>query len=383
MGTGHRRLESRRRALPLLAVKPAVLVQRRFEVLLGACFLSLAFVGAVWALMVLLKAVNPVVFHFNLLLDILPWFTPVVLLLALLGPLYWKVSGLLAPPEDGLQRLVEARYQLVVGAFFYLLGYTIVIWLAMNLLRVWDVYDFHFNPLVDWLPAILPPWLGWAMGAPLLWKLLGALDSNRPGQRYRSPDRSAIATTAIVGASLLTGGGLLLNQGAYAVIQGQSPAVAHDLIAFGIVLLAGGGVAWAAMLLVLWRGWRPGAELPERSNALDRFRAARGRVLAQCFVLINLALGAAGLLMAACQAIDPQDFHFYLALDIWSFGLPLVFGWLIVLLASWGLPARLARRDPAHFSEGAGTVQGPTGPITAERDWGYSEGELAGSSLRL
>ena len=370
------------RSLPLLPVKLAILVQRRFEVLVGACFLGLAFVGAVWGVMVLLKAVDPVVFHFNLLMDILPWFTPVLLVLALLGPLYWKLAGLLAGPGGGLQRLVEARYQLVVGTFFYLLAYTILIWLAMNLLRIWDVYDFHFNPLVDWLPAIIPPWLGWAIGAPLAWKMLGAVDSHSPGRRQLAPGRSTTATMATVGAALLTGGGLLLNQGAYSVTQGQSEAVAHDLTAFGAVVLAGGGIAWAAMLAHLWRGWRPGAELPERSNGLDRLRAARGRVLAQGFVLINLALAVAGLLMAACQAIDPQDFHFYLALDIWSFGVPLFFGWLIAVIASHAIPARLARRDPAHFSEGAGTVQGPTGPLSSERDWGYAEEELTRSGLR-
>lgn len=348
---------------------------------MGACFLGLALVGAVWALMVLLKAVNPVVFHFNLLMDILPWFTPVLIMLVLFGPLYWKVAGLLAPPDGGLQRLVEARYQLVVGAFFYLLCYTLVVWAAMNLLRIWDVQDFHFNPLVDWLPAIIPPWLGWAIGAPLLWKTLGAMNPRIPAQRWSLPDWSPIVVAGLFGAALLTGGGLLLNQGAYAVPEGQPQAVALDLSAFGAVLLAGGAISWAVMLGYLWRGWRAGPELPERTNALDRFRASRGRIAAQGLVLINLAFGACGLLMAACQSVDPQDFHFYLAKDIWAFGLPLFFGWLIFALAGRAIPARLASRDPAHHGPGAGTALGPTGPGTPERGWGYAEGGLTGPGL--
>jgi hypothetical protein len=363
----------------LVPVKLAILVQRRFEVLVGACFLGLAFVGAVWALMVLLKAINPVVFHFNLLMDILPWFTPVLLIMVLFGPLYWKVARLLAPPGGGLQRLVQARYQLVVGAFFYLLCYTLAIWAAMNLLRIWDVYDFHFNPLVDWLPAILPPWLGWAIGAPLIWKMLSAVDDRSPRHHGIGPDRSLAAAIAIFGAALLVGGGLLLNEGVYAVTYGQSPAVAQNMTAFGVVVLAGGGLSWGALLLYLWRGWRPGPELAERATALDRFRAARGRILTQGFVLVNLALGVVGLLMAALQAIDPFDFHFYMALDIWSVGIPLLFGWAIFATASYAIPARLAHRDPAHYGVGAGSAGGPSGPATAELGWGYSEGWLTGS----
>jgi hypothetical protein len=363
-------------------VKLAILVQRRFEVLVGACFLGLAFVGVVWILMVLLKAINPVAFHFNLLLDILPWFTPVVLLLVLFGPLYWKVAGLLGGPQGGLQRLAEARYQLVVGASFYLLAYTLAIWLTMNVLRIWDVYDFHFNPLVDWLPAIVPPWLGWAIGAPLVWQALSAIDARTPSHRWRSPDRSAVAVIAIFAGALLTGGGLLLNEGVYGVTQQLSLTVAQNMIALGVVVLAGGGLAGGALLLFLWRGWHRGDELPDRSNALDRFRAARGRMLAHAFVLTCLAFGVAGLLMAAFQAMDPYDFHFYLALDMWSIGVPLFLGWSLVFAAGRAVPALLARRDPAHFSEGAGTALGPTGPATAELGWGYSEGELTRSGSR-
>ncbi len=363
-------------------MKLAILVRRRFEVLVGACFLGLAFVGVVWVLMVVLKAINPVTFHFNLLIDILPWITPVLLILVLFGPLYWKVSGLLAPPSGGVQRLAEARYQLVVGAFFYLIAYTLAIWLAMNVLRIWDVQDFHFNPLVDWLPAIVPPWLGWAIGAPVVWKALAAIDSRKPGYRWQGPDRSGVAVFSIFTAALLTGGGLLLNQGVYGVTQQLSQTVAGNMIALGVVVLTGGGLACAALLLYLWRSWRRSARLPERSNALDRFRAARGRMLAHGFVLACVAFGFTALLMAAFQSMDPNDFHFYLALDMWSVGAPLFLGWFLVAGASRAVPAWLARRDPAHYGEGAGTVLGPTGPASADMKWGYSEGELKRSGSR-
>jgi hypothetical protein len=364
----------------LAPVKLAILVQRRFEVLVGACFLGVAFVGVVWVLMVLLRAINPVVFHFNLLIDILPWFTPVLLILVLLGPLYWKVAGLLAPPDGGLQRLAQSRYQLVVGAFFYLLCYTLAIWAAENLLRIWNVYDFHFNPLVDWIPAILPPWLGWAIGATLVWKSLAAMDDRLPHRHWTAPDRSLVAAVAVFGAALLTGGGLLLNEGVYAVTYGQSPAVGQNMTALGVVVFTGGGLGWVVLLLYLWRGWRPGPELPERTTPADRFRAARGRILAQGFVLMNLALGVVGLLMAALQSIDPFDFHFYMALDIWSIGLPLFFGWVVFASACYAIPARLARRDPAHYGVGAGGSGGPSGPAAPELGWGYSEGRRTGPS---
>ncbi|MGC2190979.1 MAG: hypothetical protein WA751_01435 [Candidatus Dormiibacterota bacterium] len=357
-------------------MKLAVLVQRRFEVLMGACFLGLAFIGVVWVLMVLLKALNPVTFHFNLLLDILPWFTPVLLVLVLFGPLYWKVAGLLAGPDGGLQRLAEARYQLVVGAFFYLLAYSVAIWLGMNVLRIWDVYDFHFNLLVDWLPAIVPPWTGWAIGAPLVWKVLAAIDASTPTHRWKGPDRSAVAVSAVFAGALLTGGGLLLNEGVYGVTQQLSLAVVQNMIALGVVVLAGGGLAGGALLIFLWRGWRRGAELPQGSSALDRFRSVRGRMLAHGFVLTCLAFGFSGLLMSAFQAMDPYDFHFYMALDMWSIGVPLFLGWFLVVASSQAIPAWLARRDPAHYSEGAGTLLGPTGPASADRGWGYSDGEL-------
>jgi hypothetical protein len=363
-------------------VKLAILVRRRFEVLLGAFFLGLAFVALVWILMVLLRAINPVTFHFNLLLDILPWFTPVLLLGVLFGPLYWKVAGLLAPPHGGLQRLAESRFQLVVGAFFYLLGYTFAIWLGMNLLRIWDVYDFHFNPLVDWIPAVLPPWLVWAITAPLTWKILSAVDMRNPARQWRGPDRSVVAAIFVFSAALLTGGGLLLNEGAYAVTQGLAPTIAQNLIALGVVVLSGGAIAFAALLILLWRGWRPAPELPLASNSLDRFRAARGRLVAHAFVLSSLTFGLVALLMAAFQAMDPLDFHFYLALDMWSVGAPLFLGWMVVGGASQAIPAWLARRDPAHYTVGAGTSPGPTGPASEEESWGYSEKALTRSGSR-
>jgi hypothetical protein len=363
-------------------VKLAILVQRRFEVLLGASFLGVAFVAVVWCLMLLLKAINPTTFHFNLLIDILPWVTPVALLGALFGPLYWKVSGLLTAPNGGLQKLAQARYQLVVGAFFYLLAYTLVIWLGMNLLRIWDVQDFHFNPLVDWLPAVVPPWLAWAIGAPLAWKTLAALDRNNPPRNWRGPDRGLVISLFIFSGAVLTGGGLLLNEGAYAVSQGLTVVVAQNLIAFGAVLVGAGGIAFASMLVVLWRGWRLGPDLPERSNSLDRFRAARNRMLAHGFVLTALVFGLVALLMAAFQEMDPPDFHFYLALDMWSVGVPLFLGWGLVGAASKAIPNWLAHRDPAHFAPGAGTAPGPTGPASPEESWGYSERDLTRSGSR-
>ncbi|MGH7609201.1 MAG: hypothetical protein ACREOD_04560 [Candidatus Dormibacteria bacterium] len=359
-------------------MKLEALVRRRFEVLLGVCFLGLSFVGLVWLLMAILKAIDPVSFHFNLLMDILPWFTPVLLLLVLLGPLYWKVAGLLGP-GGGVQRLATARYQLIVGAFFYLLCYTLGIWLAMNLLRVWDVQDFHFNLLVDWLPAIVPPWLGWVLGAPLVWRTLAALDP-QVSQSQRSMTRWAGAATAgVVGACLLVGGGLLLNLGVYAVSQSGSPTVASDLTTFGVLLFAAGAITWAVMLYQLGWCWRRGEPVPAAASAADRFRSQRGRILAQGFVLANLVLGAMGLLMAGLQAIDPPDFHFYLALDIWSVGLPLFFAWLIFALAAAAIPAWLASRDPAHHGPGVGTSSGPSGPVRSGRGWGYSEGDLISS----
>lgn len=75
------------------------LIRRRFEVASAAIMLGLLFVLVVWAGMVLFKAVDPHLFHFNLLMDILPWLTPVLILLVLGLPLYWVVAGWLQPPE--------------------------------------------------------------------------------------------------------------------------------------------------------------------------------------------------------------------------------------------------------------------------------------------
>ncbi len=360
-------------------MKLEVLLRRRFEVLLGASFLGAAFIGVVWLLMAILKAANPVTFHFNLLMDILPWFTPVLLLGVLLGPLYWKVAGLLGGPSGSVQRLAEARYQLVMGACFYLICYTLAIWLAMNLLRVWDVQDFHFNPLVDWLPAIVPPWLAWVVGAPMCWKTLAAIDE-RAVVRSRTMVRwPGVGTAAVVGGSLLVGGGLLLNMGAYVQTQGGSAAAAVNLTALGAVLFGLGALCWLVMLGLLGWGWRPGAEVAAEAGGVERFRSQRSRILAQGFVLVNLTLGAVGALMAGLQAIDPTDFHFYLALDIWSVGLPLVFGWVVFALGTLALPAVLASRDPAHFGPGLDTTSGPSGPVRAGAGWGYSERDLLGS----
>ncbi|MGH7758574.1 MAG: hypothetical protein ACREN7_04610 [Candidatus Dormibacteria bacterium] len=361
-------------------MKLTSLAQRRFDVLLGACFLGAAFIGVVWCLMLLLKALNPVTFHFNLLMDILPWLTPVLIILVLFGPLYWKVAGLLAPPSGGLQRLAQARYNLIAGSFFYLLVYTLAIWLGMNLLGVWDIQAFHFNLLVDWLPAIVPPWLGWVVGAPLVWKILGPLDQKRPVYRWHGPDKSLVATLLVFGGALLSGGGLLLNQGAYAVTQGQSLAVAHNLIGLGVVVFSLGGIVWASMLVVLWR-WRRGEELPVETNPVDRLRATRGRTLAHGFAVISVVFGLVALIMAGFQAMDPFDFHFYLALDIWSVGVPLFLGWLLLAMASSLLPNWLAQRDPARFAIGVGAAPGPSGPLP-EPSWGYAEVVAAASRSR-
>ncbi|MGC8472812.1 MAG: hypothetical protein ACP5PW_00180, partial [Candidatus Dormibacteria bacterium] len=187
-------------------------IRRRFEVVTAALALALGFLVVVWGLMVLLKAINPYVFHFNLLMDFLPWLTPVVILLVLAVPLYWRIAGWLQAPEGGLERLAAKRFELVMGSAAYLLVYTMLVWGVMVMLRAWDGYDFHFNLEVDWLPAILPPWGIWAIGSIFYWKTLGAL-----GGLYEARPRRMIWTSVVVpfvvGASLLTGGGLLLNQG--------------------------------------------------------------------------------------------------------------------------------------------------------------------------
>ncbi len=233
------------------------LIRRRFEVASAAIMLGLLFVLVVWAGMVLFKAVDPRLFHFNLLMDILPWLTPVLILLFLGLPLYWVVAGWLQPPEGGLGRLVQHRFELVVGAAAYLLAYTMVVWGIMVLLRAWDGYDFHYNLAVDWLPAIVPPWMIWMVGSPLAWKALGALGGSYPVQRRRMRNWTAVVVSGVLGGTLLTGGGLLLNQGVYAGTQGLPVAVQQDLVSFGIVVFS---VGWDllgdhARLPLGWLAW--------------------------------------------------------------------------------------------------------------------------------
>ncbi len=355
------------------------LIRRRFEVASAAIMLGLLFVLVVWAGMVLFKAVDPHLFHFNLLMDILPWLTPVLILLFLGLPLYWVVAGWLQPPEGGLGRLVQHRFELVVGAAAYLLAYTMVVWGIMVLLRAWDGYDFHYNLAVDWLPAIVPPWMIWMVGSPLAWKALGALGGSYPVQRRRMRNWTAVVVSGVLGGTLLTGGGLLLNQGVYAGTQGLPVAVQQDLVSFGIVVFSVGGICWAIMLGCLWAGWRGDPTPALEQRPLDRFRLERPRIVAQAFVLTNIMFGLVGLMMTAVQYVDAQDFHFYMAKDIWAFGLPLFFGWLIYALAAQLIPGRLAARDPARYGGGYGVAGGPTGSAGTQSGWGYQGRDLAGT----
>ncbi len=352
------------------------LVRRRFEVVTAAVVLALVFLLVVWGLLVLLKAADPYVFHFNLLMDFLPWVTPVVICLVLGVPLYWKVASWLQQP-GGLERMTDRRFEMVVGSAAYLLCYTMLVWGAMVLLRAWDGFDFHYNLEVDWLPAILPPWMIWGIGSVFYWKTLGAL-----GGHYQARPRRArwvpILVPLVLGAALLTGGGLVLNEGVYAGTQGLSVAVQENLVAFGTLVFTVGGICWASMLVNLWRGWKPGDPPRLQLTPLDRFRLERGRILAQGFVVVNLAFGVAGLMMTAVQYVDAYDFHFYMAKDIWAFGLPLFFGWLLYALGAVAVPRWLEARDPARWGTGAGVLQGPTGRPAPQASWGYGP-DLASS----
>ncbi|MDA8395466.1 MAG: hypothetical protein M0T72_09555 [Candidatus Dormibacteraeota bacterium] len=351
-------------------------LRRRFEVVTAALALSLGFLVVVWGLMVLLKALNPYAFHFNLLMDFLPWLTPVVILLILVVPLYWRIAGWLQDPEGGLQRLAAKRFELVMGSAAYLLVYTMLVWGVMVILRAWDGYDFHFNLEVDWLPAILPPWAVWAIGSIFYWKTIGALGGLYEARPHRM-SWTPVVVPLVVGASLLTGGGLILNQGVYAGTEGSPPAVQQDLVAFGTLVFTVGAVCWAVMLLGLWRGWRPLPPPPGHLTPLDRLRMERGRIAAQGFVVVNLAFGVAGLMMTAFQYVDAQDFHFYMAKDIWSVGLPLFFGWLLFATGLRLVPALLVARDPARWGTGEGSPAGPTGLPSPQGSWGYRD--LAGT----
>ncbi|MHB8324746.1 MAG: hypothetical protein ACYDHB_10055 [Candidatus Dormibacteria bacterium] len=354
-----------------------VLIKRRFEVVTAAVTVGLLFVLGAWSVMVMLKAFNPYLFHFNLLMDILPWVTPVAIVLALALPLYWRVAGWLQPPEGGLRRLVEHRFELVAGAAAYLLVYTMAVWAAMVLLRAWDGYDFHYNLAVDWLPAIIPPWLMWIVGSPLLWKALGALGGAYPVRRRELTSWTAVVVSGVLGGTLLTGGGLLLNQGVYAGTEGLSVVVQQSLVSFGILVFSVGAICWAIMLGCFWAGWR-GAPAPAGElRPLDRFRLERPRIVAQAFVLMNVTFGVVGLMMTAVQYVDAQDFHFYMAKDIWGFGLPLFFGWLLFALAAHLIPSRLAAHNPARFGSGVGLASGPTGEAVPAVGWGYQGRDLA------
>ena len=356
------------------------LIRRRFEVITAAVILAITFVLVVWAAMVLLKVANPYVFHFNLIMDILPWATPVGIILFLAGPLYWKVAGWLQEPGGGLQRLVEKRFEVVIGSAVYLLVYTMLVWGGMVLLRAWDGYDFHFNLSVDWLPAIVPPWMIWALGAPLLWRVLGALGGSFEVRQRRLRSWITVLVSGLLGGTLLTGGGLLLNEGVYAGTQGLPAAVSQNMVAFGIVVFTAGAICWAIMLGNLWFGWSRSAAPSLELRPLDRFRLERPRIIAQGWVLVNVAFGVVGLLMTAMQYVDAQDFHFYMAKDIWGFGLPLFFGWLIFAMGAHLIPSRLARRNPARWGTGVGLADGPTGATSPQGRWGYPGRELADSS---
>ncbi len=351
-------------------------VRRRFEVATAAVMLGLLFVLVVWAVMVVLKVANPYVFHFNLLMDILPWFTPVLIIMVLGIPLYWRIAGWLQGPDGGLQRVVEKRFELVFGSAVYLLIYTMAVWGVMVLLRAWDGYDFHYNLAVDWLPAIVPPWMIWALGSPMVWKVLGALGGCYEVHRQRVRNWTAILVSGFLGAAFLTGGGLLLNEGVYAGTAGLAVAVQQDLVDFGILVFSVGGICWAIMLGNLWFGWRQEPAPAGDLRPLDRLRLERPRIIAQAFVITNVAFGLVGLMMTAVQYVDAQDFHFYMAMDIWGFGVPLVLGWAIYAGFVQLVPNWLARRNPARWGSGVEVASGPTGPAGASGRWGYGGPDL-------
>jgi hypothetical protein len=355
------------------------LIKRRFEVVTAAITLSLVFLLVVWAAMVLLRAINQVTFHFSLPIDILPWATPVAIILLLVGPLYWKVAGLLKPPQGGLQRLADHRFELVMGSAAYLFCYTMVVWGTMVLLRGWDPVDFHYNFVVDWLPVILPPWLTWMVAVPFLYKTLAAIAGGYDAHPRAIKDWSPVIITGFVGAIFLGAGGLVLNEGVYAGTQGLATSIQQDMVYFGMLVFTVGGIAWAIMLGQLLWGWRRQPTPAGRPSPLDRFTMERPRIVAQSFVLINVLFGMVGLLMTAVQFVDAQDFHFYMAKDIWVFGIPIFFGWFILTVGAHVVPRRLAARDPARWGPGRGLALGPTGPAAEQASWGYQGRDLAGS----
>ena len=353
------------------------LIKRRFEVVTAAIMLSLGFLVVVWALMVFLKAMNPVTFHFALPIDILPWATSLGIIALLLLPLYWKVAGLLQLPDGGLQRLADHRFELAFGSAAYLLGFTAVVWGTMVLLRAMDPVAFHYNFVVDWLPVILPPWITWMVAVPFFWQAMSALGGGYQAHPRVMKDWTVVGMTWVLGAVLLGGGGLVLNEGVYAGTQGLATPVQQDMVYFGILVFCVGGIAWAVMLSRLWAGWLRQPAPAGQPAPLDRFIMERPRIVAQNFVLINLLIGLVGLMMTAVQYVDARDFHFYLAKDIWLFGLPIFFGWLIMAFAAYAVPRRLLARDPARWGPGRGLAMGPTG-AAGEQAWGYQARDLAG-----
>ncbi len=342
---------------------------RRFEVLAVACALSVAFILVVWAGMFVLKAVDPATFHFKLLMAILPWVTPVAIVLLLAGPLYYRVAGILGRHGDWPRALAEARYGLLVGSLFYLLAYTALVWAVMVGLRAFDGYDFHYNLPVDWLPAILPPWLLWLAGAPVAFRLLGVLGGTHPDRVYRYRPSATAPVGGFLGALLLTAGGLVLNEGMYGQAAGTSVGVQLDLIAFGAVVLTMGAICWAVMLVALLTTWRVEVARPPSRTALDRFRRQRGRLVAEAFVLVNLLFAACDCLMVAAQYVDAHDFHYYLALDMWQFGVPLGLAWIAYALGAVGVPRLLAARHPERWGPGVLEATGPSGGGAG--GWGF------------
>ncbi|HUY97699.1 MAG TPA: hypothetical protein VMW47_08815 [Verrucomicrobiae bacterium] len=349
-----------------------VLVERRFEVLTTLVLLAVAFLVVVFATMVALKAANPVTFHFNLLLDILPWVTPTVIVLVLVGPLYLRVAAILHAAPSWPAALAAERFRLLTGSAFGLLGYTVVVWLGMVALRAWDPVDFHYNFVVDWLPVILPPWFAWLVGGPIAFRILGVMGATGAPRAQHLTRRWGASTLALLGAAFLSGGGLLLNQGVYAGTEGSGPLAGHALVAFGTLLLTAGGLLWAAFLATLAGGLTSQTVAALRVSPLDRFRLARPRLVVESFVWVNGLVAVIGLMMVALQYVDAQDFHWYFAVDLWLLAGPIVFSWIVAATLAFLVPARLAVSSPARWGRGALAATGPTGPSGSDR-WGYTE----------
>ncbi len=344
------------------------LVERRFEVLTTATVLALAFIAVVWVAMVIVRATHPTAVNANLLLDILPWVTPTVIVLILGAPLYSRVAGILAGADDWPRALAAARYRLLVGSAFALLGYTVLVWVVMVALRAWDPVDFHYNFVVDWLPAILPPWLAWLVGGPVLFRLLGVLGGVTPARAYRFTRAWAAGSLALLGAAFLTFGGIVLNQGVYAGTEGAGPLTGQAMVAFGTLLLTVGGGCWAGLLATLAGGLAARPVTAARLTPLDRFRLARPRLLVESFIHVNALVAVVGLLMVGLQYVDAQDFHWYLALDLWLIAGPILFAWMVLAALAYLVPARLADRVPGHWGA-QGLVA--TGPVGAEDGAGW------------